>query len=83
MQEWPDVSRSPEAFLQDFEKRQAILWIMVKPAAEEAKLNPKLPILSSKFFFSTSEYAGVPDSATDLFSPWSSKFAVSGAVTLR
>jgi hypothetical protein len=69
IQEWPDVSRSPEAFLQDFEKRQAILWIIVKPAAEEAKLNPKLPILRSKFFFSTSEYAGVPDCATDLFLP--------------
>ncbi|KAF7510343.1 hypothetical protein GJ744_006839 [Endocarpon pusillum] len=69
MQEWPDVSRSSEAFLRNFEKRQAILWIMVKPTAEEAKLNPKLPILRSKFFFSTSEYAGVPDSATDLFVP--------------
>jgi hypothetical protein len=69
MQEWPDVSRSSEAFLHDFEKRQGILWIMVKPTAEEAKLNPKLSILRSKFFFSTSEYAGAPDSATDLFLP--------------
>lgn len=69
MQDWPDVSRSPETFLRKFEKRHAILWVIIKPGAEEARLSPQPLLLRSKFFFSTSEYAGIPDTATDLFLP--------------
>lgn len=67
MQDWPDVFQSSESFYHDFENRQTILWIMVKPNAEEAKVNPMLPFLCSKVLFSTCEYAGIPNSVIDLF----------------
>lgn len=66
---WPDSSSTLATFLKDSERREGILWIMVKPDPQGAGINPTGPILRSKFFFSTSGYAEVPNAATDLFLP--------------
>ncbi|KAF2194612.1 hypothetical protein K469DRAFT_774218 [Zopfia rhizophila CBS 207.26] len=51
------------------EKRVGILWLMVKPQAWRAEVKPNAPALESRVFFSTTEYAQVPDTAADLFVP--------------
>lgn len=68
--EWShEWSQESAAFLRKYEKRQAILWIMIKSDAHNVQGNSDGPFLRSKFFFSTSDYAHVPNSATDLFLP--------------
>ncbi|MCJ1347475.1 Ankyrin-2 [Peltigera leucophlebia] len=49
-------------------KNYAFIWIMVKPESSTAS-NGSRETLVSRTFFSTLEYAAVPNSATDLFVP--------------
>lgn len=49
-------------------KSYAFIWIMVKPESSTAS-NGSRETLVSRTFFSTLEYAAVPNSATDLFVP--------------
>jgi hypothetical protein len=69
IEEWPEAVDHLDKFAGDHKQRHGILWIMVKPEAQEAKSNSPTLFLRSKFFFSTSEFAGVPVTATDLFLP--------------
>ncbi|KAF6223158.1 hypothetical protein HO173_013258 [Letharia columbiana] len=63
---WPnDVQLEADA-LQEFQSRQGILWIMMKSGAYEVYDSRNL---ESRIFFSTSEYAEIPKTATDLLCP--------------
>ncbi|RDW56487.1 hypothetical protein BP5796_13128 [Coleophoma crateriformis] len=61
------IPRSLAEALQMLERVHAIVWIMVKPRVSESEPKDKGSILEPKTFFSTLEYAAVPDDATDLF----------------
>ncbi|RDW58630.1 hypothetical protein BP6252_13106 [Coleophoma cylindrospora] len=66
----PDMDHIPRSLaetLQMLERVHAIVWIMVKPRVSESEPKDKGSILEPKTFFSTLEYAAVPDDATDLF----------------
>lgn len=66
---WPnDVQLEADA-LQEFQSRQGILWIMMKSEAHNVYAHSRNPVLESRIFFSTSEYAEIPKMATDLFCP--------------
>ncbi|KAM0145600.1 hypothetical protein ACHAPG_011547, partial [Botrytis cinerea] len=69
IEEWPETVDHLDRFAGDHKQRHGILWIMVKPEAHEAKSNSTTLFLCSKFSFSTSEFAGVPVTAIDLFIP--------------
>ncbi|PQE04066.1 hypothetical protein CJF31_00003166 [Rutstroemia sp. NJR-2017a BVV2] len=69
IEEWPETFNHLDKFAGDHKQRHGILWIMVKPEAHEAKSNSTKLFLCSKFSFSTSEFAGVPVTAIDLFLP--------------
>lgn len=66
--------------LKEPQRKHAIVWIMVKPDTSSAgpETKPKRSrtrpeargFLVSKTFFSTLEYAAVPNAATDLFVPF-------------
>lgn len=47
----------------------AIVWIMVKPELSRTAPEAGRSILETKTFFSTLEFAAVPNAVTDLFSP--------------
>ncbi|MCJ1427599.1 Ankyrin-2 [Sticta canariensis] len=47
----------------------AVVWIMVKPKVSKTEPKARGPLLESKTFFSTLEFAAVPDTPTDLFVP--------------
>ena len=69
MEEWPkNVQREGNPF-EEFGSRQGIMWIMMKPQASEDFSHPRKPVLQSRIFFSTSEYAEIPKMATDLLLP--------------
>ncbi|KAI9741114.1 MAG: Ankyrin-1 [Cirrosporium novae-zelandiae] len=62
--------------LENLKRKHGIIWIMVKPESSKTEMGSlkagpeaKRPILKSKTFFSTLEYATVPNTATDLFLP--------------
>ena len=60
--------------IKEFESRHGILWIMIKSKADQVDSHSKNPVLRSRIFFSTSEYAEVPERATDLLVPLVKKF---------
>jgi hypothetical protein len=62
---WPRLSDTFELDVRGFQKTYAILWIMIKRQDFSAAGSA----LESRIFFSTSEYAQVPPSATALFAP--------------
>lgn len=65
------LDESPEwikRFRQQLKKNYSIIWIMVKPKSATANSGSR-ETLVSRTFFSTLEYAAVPNSATDLFVP--------------
>ncbi|KAM0800737.1 ankyrin repeat-containing domain protein [Usnea florida] len=69
MEDWPnDVQLTGNPFGES-ESRQGIMWIMMKTQASEDYSHPRKPVLQSRIFFSTSEYAEVPKMATDLLPP--------------
>ena len=69
MNEWSDgVQRTSEPF-EKYKSRQGIMWIMMKPQAPEDYSHSRIPVLQSRIFFSTSEYAQIPKMAIDLLSP--------------
>ena len=69
MKDWPkEVQRTGNPFGES-ESRQGIMWIMMKPQDPEDYSHPWKPVLQSRIFFSTSEYAEIPQMATDLFRP--------------
>jgi hypothetical protein len=55
--------------LGNLKRKHAIIWIMVKAESSNAETDARRSNLRSKTFFSTLEYAEVPNAATDLFSP--------------
>ena len=73
MEHWPcDVQLEMDS-LEDLESRQWISWIMMKSEAHKVYPHSKVPILQSRIFLSTSEYAQIPAIATDLLIPLISK----------
>ena len=61
---WPTAAEIESASLQRFEKRKGIIWYMYKSETDESS-----SVLQSRVYFSTSEYAMLPDYAVDLFAP--------------
>ena len=64
------LHESPEWIkpFRQLKKNYSIIWIMVKPKSVTANSGSR-ETLVSKTFFSTLEYAAVPNSATNLFVP--------------
>ena len=69
------LHESPEWIkpFRQLKKNYSIIWIMVKPKSVTANSGSR-ETLVSKTFFSTLEYAAVPNSATDLFVPLTQRF---------
>ena len=61
MEYWPNNIQLREHSLKELESRQGILWIM--------KSETPSRVLESRVFFSTFEYAQIPEVATDLLHP--------------
>jgi hypothetical protein len=55
--------------VENLKKKHAIIWIMVNPDHSRARSETSGPILKSKAFFSTFEYAAAPNAATNIFVP--------------
>ena len=69
MDHWPNNVQFTGDSFGEFESRQGIMWIMMKSEVPEDYSHSRNPLLQSQIFFSTSEYAGIPKMATDLFVP--------------
>lgn len=69
MGHWPNNVQLTENSFREFESRQGILWIVIKSEAHEVYTHSRNPVLQSRIFFSTSEYAEIPKMATDLLPP--------------
>ena len=69
MEDWPDNAQLTGTSFGEFESRQGIMWLMMRPQAHEDYPHSRKPVLQSWIFFSTSEYAEVPQMATDLLRP--------------
>lgn len=67
--DWRELPESMKDSFQFLKKLHAVIWIMVKPEPSRAEPEMRGPILVSKTFFSTLEYAAVPSTASDLFVP--------------
>lgn len=69
MEDWPNNVQLTGNPFGESESRQGIMWIMMKPQAPEEYSHPRKHVLQSRIFFSTSEYAEIPERATDLLPP--------------
>lgn len=69
MEDWPDDDQLDIDSLKEFEGREGVSWIMMKSETDEVNSHSRDPVLQSRIFFSTSEYAEIPQMATDLLLP--------------
>ena len=67
--QWPSVSQVEEGLLGQFKYTHGVMWIMMKFDPHEAAYSASR-LLQSRIFFSTSEYAAIPEFAVDLLCPW-------------
>ena len=67
--QWPNRTQLVGNTLGKHESRQGLVWIMMRPDLQEGDSDMRAPVLQSRVFFSTSEYAQVPKLATDLLIP--------------
>lgn len=67
--DWRELPESLKDSFECLKNLHAIIWIMVKPEPSKTEPETRRSILETKTFFSTLEFAAVPNTPTDLFVP--------------